>query len=126
MRKAREARAKDEAEFVDRARAWAKSKEKGEAEISRIADKAREKAEFEARVRKNDNAVNKATTEAAARIRFSEKIQGAKIEKAEAESRKKVEAEMKEKAEKTRKSREAKTKADTETMERERAWSEAL
>ena len=36
--------------------------------------------------------------EATAKIRFSAKIQGAKIEKAEAEARKKVEAEMKEKA----------------------------
>ena len=60
MRKVRKARAKDEAEFVDRARAWAKSKEKGEAEISRIADKTRWKAKFETRARKNANAVNRA------------------------------------------------------------------
>ena len=44
MRKVRKARAKDEAEFVEKARAWAEAKAKGEAETARIADKAREKA----------------------------------------------------------------------------------
>ena len=46
MRKARVARAKAEADFVDRARAWAEAKAKGEADISRFDVKAREKAEF--------------------------------------------------------------------------------
>ena len=39
MRKAREARAKAEAEFVERERAWAEAKAKGEAEIARLSDK---------------------------------------------------------------------------------------
>ena len=74
MRKAREARAKAEAEFIERERAWAEAKAKGEAEIARLTDKSREKAEFEARVRKNSNAVNRAAVEASAKIRFSAKI----------------------------------------------------
>ena len=43
MRKARDARAKADAEFVEKARSRAAAKSKGEAEISRLADKAREK-----------------------------------------------------------------------------------
>ena len=39
MRKAREARAKAEDEFVERARAWTEVKAKGEAEIARLSDK---------------------------------------------------------------------------------------
>ena len=126
MRKARDARAKYEAEFVERVRTWSEAKEKGKAQIARLSDKAREKAEFEARARKNANSVNGAAVEAAAKIRFSVKIQGAKREKAEAESRKMVEAEMKEKSEKTRKAMEAKATAEAETVERSREWSEAL
>ena len=38
MRKAREARAKAEAYFVERARAWTKAKAKGGAEIASLAD----------------------------------------------------------------------------------------
>ena len=64
--------------------------------------------------------------EAASKIRFSAKIQGAKREKAEAEARKQVEADMKENAEKTRKAREANAKEEAETAERARAWAEAL
>ena len=48
------------------------------------------------------NAVNSTAVEAAAKIRFSAKIQGAKMDKAGAEARKKVEADMKEKVEKSR------------------------
>ena len=46
-------------------------------------------------MRNNANAVNRVEVEAAAKIRFSSKTQGAKRDKAEAEARKKVEAEMK-------------------------------
>ena len=45
--------------------------------------------------------------EAAAKIRFSNKIQGAKRERAEAEARSKDEAEIRKKAEKTSKRKEA-------------------
>ena len=79
MRKAREARAKAEAEFIERERAWAEAKAKGEAEIARLDDKSREKDAFEARARKNANTINMAAVEATAKIRFSAKIQGAKI-----------------------------------------------
>ena len=41
MRKAREKRAKAEADFVERARAWAEAKSKEEADIARLSDKAR-------------------------------------------------------------------------------------
>ena len=130
MRKAREARAKSESEFVESARAWAKVKAKGEADIARLADKAREKSEFEAREGKNDNTVNRAEVEAAAKIRYIAKIQGVKIEKAEAEARKKVDAETKENSEKTRKAREtkakSKTKTEDETVERAREWAKDL
>ena len=78
MRKAREARAKAEAKFVERERELAYAKAKGGADTARLADNAREKAKFEARVRKNSNAVNRAAVEAAAKIRFSAKIQVAK------------------------------------------------
>ena len=100
-------------------------KQRGEAEIARLADKAREKAKFEASARKNAKYVNRAAVETASKIRFSAKIQGAKREKAEAEESKKVEVEMKEKVEKIRKAREAKAKAESETVERARAWDEA-
>ena len=68
---------------------------KGGSEIARLADKARDKAKFESRARKNANAVNRVAVEASAKIKFSAKFQGAKIEKAEAEARKNVEAEVK-------------------------------
>ena len=72
----REAKAKAAAETAERARAWAeaKDKEKEKAEISRLSNKARKKANFEARARKNANAVNKLTVEATSKIRFSFKI----------------------------------------------------
>ena len=70
--------------------AWAEAKKKVEADITRLSDKARETVEFEARVRKNSNAVFRAAEEAASKIRFSAKIQGEKREKAEAEARKNV------------------------------------
>ena len=54
--------------------------------------------------------------EFAAKIRFSDEIQGAKIEKADAEAKAKVEAEMKGKVDNTRKSRAEKAKADAETV----------
>ena len=41
MRKATQERAKADAEFVERARAWAEAKSKEETEIARLADKAR-------------------------------------------------------------------------------------
>ena len=60
MRKARELKAKAEADTVERARAWAEAKDKENADINRLADKAREKADFKDRARKNDKAVNRA------------------------------------------------------------------
>ena len=54
---------------------------KEEVEISMISDKAGEKVKFEARARKNANAVNRAAVEADSKIRASSKIQGAKIER---------------------------------------------
>ena len=63
---------------------------KGGVDITRLADKARERSEFEARARKNANALNRTAVEAVAKISFSAKIQGAKREKVEAESRKRV------------------------------------
>ena len=41
--KTREAKANAEAEFAERARAWAEAKAKEKAEIARLADEAREK-----------------------------------------------------------------------------------
>ena len=81
MNKAREARAKAEAEFVERERAWAEAKAKGEAYVTRIAYKTIYKVKFEARSRNNANAVNRVAVEAVAKIRFSAKIQGAKRER---------------------------------------------
>ena len=81
MNKAREARAKAEAEFVDRARAWADGNAKGEADITRIAYKTIDKVKFEARSRNNAIAVNRVAVEAVAKIRFSAKTQGAKRER---------------------------------------------
>ena len=75
-------------------------------------------------MRKHANTVNMVAVEAAAKIRFSAKLQGAKREKAEAEERKNIEVEMKEKVEKMRKAREE--KAEAETVERARVWAEAL
>ena len=63
--------------------------------------------------------------EAATKIRFSAKIQGAKREKAEAEARANVEAYMKEKLDRKSKAREEKVKAEADTVERARAWDEA-
>ena len=49
MSKAREAKAKAEDETAERARSWAKYKDKEKADIASLADKAREKAKFKAR-----------------------------------------------------------------------------
>ena len=68
MRKAREAKAKAEAETAERARAWAKAKDNEKADIARLDDEAREKA----------NTVNGAAVDASTKIRDSSKIQGAK------------------------------------------------
>ena len=56
MRKAREAKAKAVAETAERARAWAKYKDKEKEYIARLANKAMEKAESETRARKKSNA----------------------------------------------------------------------
>ena len=45
-----------------------------------LADEARDKAKFEARARNNDNSINRATVEAAAKIIFSADIHGSKRE----------------------------------------------
>ena len=95
MSKERESKTKFQAEFVERSRAWADAKTKEDTHIARISDKVREKADIDARARKNANTVHTAAVEAVAKIRFSDKIQGSKREKAEAEAWKKVEAEMK-------------------------------
>ena len=60
MRKTREAKAKEEAKTEERSRAWSNSKYKEKAEITRLADKDRENAEFGTKARKNSNAVNRA------------------------------------------------------------------
>ena len=97
MRKERESKAKAEAEaeFIERSRAWAEAKAKEKAYISRLSEKAREKADFKAWARENANSVNRAAVKAASKIRFSVKIQGTKRERAESETRAKAEAEMK-------------------------------
>ena len=76
--------AEEEAEFTERARAKILAKAKEKAEIARISDKARNKANFEENTRNNANLVNRAPVEASSRIRFSADIQGAKIKRAEA------------------------------------------
>ena len=63
-----------EAETTDIARAWAEAKEREKVEIARIDEENKEKTEFEARARRNDNIVNRAEVEAAAKIRFSSNI----------------------------------------------------
>ena len=72
MRKAREAKAKSEAEAesADRSSTWAKSKYKKKAEIARIDDEVREKAGAETRARKKFNAARRVEEEAVAEIRF--------------------------------------------------------
>ena len=101
-RKAREAKAKNEADFAETERAWAEVKAKEKTEIARLADEAREKAKINARVRKNTNAVNMAAVEAFVKFRFSDNIQGSKRERAEAEARAKVEADIWENTDKKR------------------------
>ena len=66
MKKARETKAKAEAETVERARASTESKTKDKAEISRVNDAARERliAESKARVREKNNDVQRAASEA--------------------------------------------------------------
>ena len=59
------------------------------------------------RERKNANAVNRATLEAAVNIRFSANIQGANRERAEAEAMAKADADIRKKSENTRKRAEA-------------------
>ena len=98
MRKSREAKAKMEADAAKRARSWAKAKDKKKSEISRLADEAREKAEFKTREKKNDNALNRAAVEAAVKIRASADIKRAKIEREEAEARATAEADIRKKA----------------------------
>ena len=107
MRKAIEAREKLEADTVESEKAWADTKARDRAEISRLADKYREKNKFEARAKKNANFVNRAVVEADTNIRFSDKIQGAKRDKAEAETRANDEAEIREKTKEINKSAEA-------------------
>ena len=68
MRKVREAKAKADSKTTERERSWSKAKDMDKAEIARLADEAKEKAEFEARVRKNSKAVNKAAVVAAAKF----------------------------------------------------------
>ena len=69
------AKVKVEAETVEMVRASAKVKAREKVDISRLSDEAREKTEFDSRARKNDNVVNMAAVEAAAKIRFSAEIQ---------------------------------------------------
>ena len=63
-----------EAKTTELARAWAEAKPWEKSEIARLADEAREKTEFEARARNNDNIVNRSAVEDAAKIRFSADI----------------------------------------------------
>ena len=49
----------------------AETKAKEIAEISRLSDEARDKAEFEARARNNPKIVNRAAVKAASKIRLS-------------------------------------------------------
>ena len=77
MRKAREARAKAEAETAERARAWDEAKAREKAYISRLGDEDREKTKFKARASKNAKALNRTAVEAASKIRESADIQGA-------------------------------------------------
>ena len=94
------------------------------ADIAKLADEAREKTEFETRMKNNANIVNREAVQDASMIRASDEIQGAKRKRAEAEARAKAEAEICKKTEKTRKAREANSKAQAETAERARAWEE--
>ena len=77
MSKAREAKAKDEAETVEMARDWDKAKEKEKSKIYRIDTEAREKADAksEARIREKPNAVQRAAAEATANIRAMEEAE---------------------------------------------------
>ena len=120
MRKERGAKSNAEDEFSDRVRAWAKSKDKDMADIARLADKDREKAEFEARARKNINAVNRAVVEDSDTIRASDEIHKAKREMVENEARANNKYEFWEKVDKTRKARNANAKAEAETVQRVR------
>ena len=94
MSKAREENAKTEADNLERARYWDNAKEKEKAEISGLADKARDKAELEVKARKNVKTVNRVAVEVAANIRASADIRGEKRDRAEAETRAKAEAEI--------------------------------
>ena len=66
--------AKDEAEFTERSRAQVLAKVKEKADIARIFDKARNKANFKENTRNNANVVNRAAVEAAYKIRISADI----------------------------------------------------
>ena len=63
---------------------WAETKAKEMVDIARIFDEDREKSKFEARESKNTNVVYRVAVEADAKIRFSDEIQRAKRERAEA------------------------------------------
>ena len=62
-RKAREARAKCEADFVESAKTWANATTGERADIARLAYENRNKANFEASARNNPKIVNRATSE---------------------------------------------------------------
>ena len=71
MRKARESKAKAEADTVESARSWTEYKAKDKVEISRVNTKARERPreKAKARVREKTNDVQKSVTEASDMIR---------------------------------------------------------
>ena len=106
-RKAREAKAKAEADTVERARSWVNTKAKKKADITRVNAESMEgeRAEAEARVGEKTNAVQRAVVEATAKIRAKTEARRRKIERSEAEASAKVEAEIKEKVERERNSR---------------------
>ena len=70
-RKAMEAKIKAEAETVERARAWVKSKAEDKVDITRVNAEYRERARTEAKERARDktNAIQRVAAEAAAKIR---------------------------------------------------------
>ena len=77
-----EARVKAEANNVDRIREFAEVKEKDKADISRLAAKARYKAEAETRARNKSNAASRVSEEAVDKIRARVEAWIAKRERA--------------------------------------------
>ena len=70
---------------MERSRAWAETKAKEKVEFASIAAEDREKADSEARVRRKSNDVQRASEEAATKIRAKAEAKIGKIDRAEAE-----------------------------------------